>query len=158
MFTTTMFIIQFFFSIVIGIYFFSLLKNQQGNRSAIERESKRELEKLRKLRDIHLTEPLSEKTRPATLKDIVGQEQGLKALRASLCGTNPQHVIRYGPPAVGKTAAATVILEEAKNNTYSPFKKEAKFIEIDATTLRFDEMGIAYPLIGSVQDPIYKGA
>ena len=158
MFTTTMLIIQFFFSIVIGIYFFSLLKNQQGNRSAIERESKKELEKLRRLRDIHLTEPLSEKTRPATLKDIVGQEQGIKALRASLCGSNPQHVIIYGPPGVGKTAAARVILEEAKNIGYSPFKKEAKFIEIDATTLRFDERGIADPLIGSVHDPIYQGA
>ncbi len=156
--TTIMLIIQFFFSIVIGVYFFSLLKNQQGNKNAIEKESKKELEKLRKLRDIHLTEPLSEKTRPATLKDIVGQEQGIKALRAALCGTNPQHVIIYGPPGVGKTAAARVILEEAKNNVYSPFKKEAKFIEIDATTLRFDERGIADPLIGSVHDPIYQGA
>ncbi len=158
MFTTTMFIIQFFFSIVIGIYFFTLLKTQQGNKSAIDKESRKELEKLRKLRDIHLTEPLSEKTRPTTLKDIVGQEQGIKALRASLCGTNPQHVIIYGPPGVGKTAAARVILEEAKNNGISPFKKEAKFIEMDATTLRFDERGIADPLIGSVHDPIYQGA
>ena len=40
----------------------------------------------------------------------------------------------------------------------SPFKKEAKFVEIDATTLRFDERGIADPLIGSVHDPIYQGA
>ena len=28
----------------------------------------------------------------------------------------------------------------------SPFKKEAKFVEIDATTIRFDERGIADPL------------
>lgn len=158
MFTTTMFIIQFFFSVIIGIYFFTLLKTQQGNRSAIDKESRKELEKLRKLRDIHLTEPLSEKTRPSTLKDIVGQEQGIKALRASLCGSNPQHVIIYGPPGVGKTAAARVILEEAKNNGISPFRKEARFIEMDATTLRFDERGIADPLIGSVHDPIYQGA
>lgn len=158
MFTTTLFIIQFFFSVIIGIYFLSLLKNQQGNKSAIEKESKKELEKLRRMRDIHLTEPLSEKTRPATLSDIVGQEQGLKALRAALCGTNPQHVIIYGPPGVGKTAAARVILEEAKKNSMSPFRKEAKFIEMDATTLRFDERGIADPLIGSVHDPIYQGA
>lgn len=158
MLTTTMFFIQFFFSVIIGIYFFSLLRTQQGNKSAIDKESRKELEKLRKLRDIHLTEPLSEKTRPATLKDIVGQEQGIKALRASLCGSNPQHVIIYGPPGVGKTAAARVILEEAKNNGISPFKKEAKFIEMDATTLRFDERGIADPLIGSVHDPIYQGA
>ena len=101
MLTTTLFIIQFFFSVVIGIYFLSLLKNQQGNKSAIEKESKKELEKLRRMRDIHLTEPLSEKTRPATLSDIVGQEQGLKALRAALCGMNPQHVIIYGPPGGG---------------------------------------------------------
>ncbi len=40
----------------------------------------------------------------------------------------------------------------------SPFKKDAKFIEIDATTIRFDERGIADPLIGSVHDPIYQGA
>ena len=158
MLTTTLFIIQFFFSIIIGLYFLSLLKNQQGNKTAIDRESKKELDKLRRLREIKLTEPLSEKTRPSTLSDIVGQEQGLKALRAALCGPNPQHVIIYGPPGVGKTAAARVILEEAKKIEYSPFKKEAKFIEMDATTLRFDERSIADPLIGSVHDPIYQGA
>lgn len=31
-------------------------------------------------------------------------------------------------------------------------------MEIDATTARFDERGIADPLIGSVHDPIYQGA
>ena len=43
-------------------------------------------------------------------------------------------------------------------NPYSPFAKDAKFTEIDATTARFDERGIADPLIGSVHDPIYQGA
>jgi len=158
MLTGTLFIIQLFFSIVIGLYFFNMLKSQQGNKNAIEKESKKEMDKLRKLREIKLTEPLSELTRPSSLKDIVGQEQGLKALRAALCGPNPQHVIIYGPPGVGKTAAARVILEEAKKMGVSPFKKEAKFVEVDATTLRFDERGIADPLIGSVHDPIYQGA
>ncbi len=158
MLTSTLFIIQLFFSIIIGLYFLNLLKSQQGNKSAIEKESKKEMDKLRKLREIKLSEPLSEKTRPSTLKEIVGQEQGLKALRAALCGPNPQHVLIYGPPGVGKTAAARVILDEAKQNSISPFKKEAKFVEVDATTLRFDERGIADPLIGSVHDPIYQGA
>ncbi|HHW48720.1 MAG TPA: ATP-dependent protease LonB [Clostridiaceae bacterium] len=158
MLTSTFFIIQFFFSIIIGIYFLNLLKSQQVNKGAIERESKKELEKLRKLKEIRLTEPLSEKTRPSSLSDIIGQEQGIRALRAALCGPNPQHVIIYGPPGVGKTAAARVILEEAKRIPISPFKKEAKFVEVDATTLRFDERGIADPLIGSVHDPIYQGA
>ena len=158
MLTSTFLIIQFFFSVIIGLYFLNLLKSQQGNKSAIEKESRKELEKLRRLKEIKLTEPLSEKTRPATLRDIIGQEQGLKALRAALCGPNPQHVIIYGPPGIGKTAAARVILEEAKQNPISPFKREAKFVEVDATILRFDERGIADPLIGSVHDPIYQGA
>lgn len=158
MLTTTLFIIQFFFTIIIGMYFLTLLKNQQGNKTAIDRESKKELDKLKRLRDIRLSEPLSEKTRPNTLTDIIGQEQGIKALRAALCGPNPQHVIIYGPPGVGKTAAARVILEEAKKISCSPFKREAKFVEMDATTIRFDERGIADPLIGSVHDPIYQGA
>ena len=59
---------------------------------------------------------------------------------------------------MGKTAAARVVLQEAKKNPTSPFKSEAKFTEIDATTARFDERGIADPLIGSVHDPIYQGA
>ncbi|WP_409341734.1 ATP-dependent protease LonB [Paenibacillus sp. MBLB4367] len=151
-------VIQLFFAVVIGLYFWNLLRNQQTNRTAIDRESKKELEKLRKLRSVSLTKPLSEKTRPAAMNDIVGQKEGLRALKAALCGPNPQHVIIYGPPGVGKTAAARVVLEEAKKSGSSPFKYDAKFTEIDATTARFDERGIADPLIGSVHDPIYQGA
>jgi Lon-like ATP-dependent protease len=151
-------VVQFFFVIVIGLYFWNLLRSQQGNRGAVERESKKEIEKLQKMRDISLTEPLSEKTRPTTFAEIVGQEDGLKALRAALCGPNPQHVLVYGPPGVGKTAAARLILEEAKRNPLSPFSANSKFIEMDATTSRFDERGIADPLIGTVHDPIYQGA
>ncbi len=92
------------------------------------------------------------------MQDIVGQRDGLRALKAALCSANPQHVIIYGPPGVGKTAAARVVLEEAKKNPTSPFMQDAKFTEIDATTARFDERGIADPLIGSVHDPIYQGA
>ncbi|MFE5320181.1 ATP-dependent protease LonB [Paenibacillus sp. NPDC056579] len=151
-------IIQLFFAVVIGMYFWNLLRNQQSNRSAVDKESKKELEKLRKLRSISLNKPLAEKTRPTAMTDIVGQKEGLRALKAALCGANPQHVIIYGPPGVGKTAAARVVLEEAKKNADSPFRQDAKFTEVDATTARFDERGIADPLIGSVHDPIYQGA
>lgn len=150
--------VQLFFAIVIGLYFLNLLKAQQGNKSAVEKESKKEMEKLLQLRQLSLTEPLSEKTRPTKFEEIIGQAEGLKALRAALCGPNPQHVIVYGPPGVGKTAAARLVLEEAKKNPDSPFGEQAKFVEIDATTARFDERGIADPLIGSVHDPIYQGA
>ena len=110
------------------------------------------------MKAVSLTEPLAERTRPQEMREIVGQDDGLKALRAALCGPNPQHVIIYGPPGVGKTAAARVVLEEAKQNPLSPFVADAKFVEVDATTARFDDRGIADPLLGSVHDPIYQGA
>lgn len=150
--------VQFFFAVVIGLYFWGLLRNQRSNRVAVDRESRKELEKLRRMRSISLSQPLAEKTRPSSVQEIIGQKEGLKALRAALCGPNPQHVIIYGPPGVGKTAAARVILNEAKKNPLSPFGPHAKFTEIDATIARFDERGIADPLIGSVHDPIYQGA
>lgn len=150
--------VEFFFVIIIGLYFWNLLRSQQGTKVAVQRESRKELEKLRRLRRLSLTEPLSEKTRPVSLEDIIGQTEGIAALKAALCGPNPQHIIIYGPPGIGKTAAARVVLEEAKKNPRSPFNSESKFIEMDATTARFDERGIADPLIGSVHDPIYQGA
>ena len=151
-------LVQIFFAIVIGLYFFNLLRNQQTNKVAVDRESRKEMEHLERLRRISLTEPLSEKTRPSTFREIVGQEEGLKALRAALCSANPQHVILYGPPGIGKTAAARLVLEEAKKVAETPFGDHSKFVELDATTARFDERGIADPLIGTVHDPIYQGA
>ncbi|KIY22399.1 MULTISPECIES: ATP-dependent protease LonB [Mesobacillus] len=150
--------IQLFFGIIIGLYFWNLLRSQRTQKVSIDRESRKEMEQLRKMRSVSLTEPLAEKVRPSSFHDIVGQEDGIKALKAALCGPNPQHVIIYGPPGVGKTAAARLVLEEAKQNQKSPFKKASVFVELDATTARFDERGIADPLIGSVHDPIYQGA
>lgn len=151
-------LVQIVFAVVVGLYFWNLLKSQQGARVTVQKESRKEMEKLQRLREISLSEPLTERTRPASLTEIIGQEQGVKALRAGLCGPNPQHVIVYGPPGVGKTAAARLVLEEAKRNPLSPFREDAQFVELDATTARFDERGIADPLIGSVHDPIYQGA
>ncbi|HEX3011721.1 MAG TPA: ATP-dependent protease LonB, partial [Syntrophomonadaceae bacterium] len=153
-----LYLIQLFFAIVIGIYFWNLLKGQQSKKTVFVRESEKENIKLKEMRNITLTEPLSSLTRPASFDDVVGQNEGMDLLRSALCGPNPQHVIIYGPPGVGKTAAARLILDEARSNPLSPFKQAAKFVEIDATISRFDERNIADPLIGSVHDPIYQGA
>ena len=146
------------FTIIIGLYFFNALKGQQSNKVVINKENQKEIDKLKKMKSISLSMPLTEKSRPSSFEEIIGQERGIKALQAAICGPNPQHVIIYGPPGVGKTAAARLVLEDAKRRKTSPFKEEAKFVEIDATTIRFDERGIADPLIGSVHDPIYQGA
>lgn len=150
--------VQLVFTCVIGMYFLLQLKSQTTTKSNIYTESSRKLEKMRALRAVSLTEPLSEKLRPKEEKDIIGQEEGMKALKIALCGPNPQHVLIYGNPGIGKTAAARIALEIAKHSPGTPFAHNAKFIELDATTLRFDERSIADPLIGSVHDPIYQGA
>lgn len=149
-------IVQIIFSCIAAIYFYRSLKEK--GRVPSQLEFRKEQEQLKKMRTIHLTTPLSEQTRPKSLDDVIGQEEGIKALRTALCSPNPQHVLIYGPAGVGKTAAARLILEEAKKNVISPFSSKSKFVELDATTLRFDERSIADPLMGSVHDPIYQGA
>ncbi len=127
-------------------------------KRAVSGAESRELMDLKRMRARSLSLPLSEKTRPMTMEDIIGQEEGVKALRAAMCGPNPQHVIIYGPPGCGKTCAARLVLEEAKKRADSPFDERSLFVEVDATCVRFDERAIADPLMGSVHDPIYQGA
>ena len=156
--TTVLFLIQFAATVIVGIYFYMQLRKEKRAQPATRREATREMENLRRLRAIRLTEPLSEHVRPKTLSEIVGQQEGIKSLSAILCGANPQHVIIYGPPGIGKTCAARLVLEAAKKSEGTPFRENAPFIEIDATCVRFDERSIADPLFGSVHDPIYQGA
>lgn len=158
MINTVLPVINFIFTSIIGLYFYNALKEQRSKKVIGTTDNRKKTEKLNQMKKISLTEPLTEKSRPKNFKEVIGQENGIKALKAALCGPNPQHVIIYGPPGVGKTAAARLVLEYAKNTELSPFKECSKFIEIDATTVRFDERSIADPLIGSVHDPIYQGA
>ena len=151
-------LIQMAVTVIMGVFFYTQLRNQRQAQPQLRRESGKEMENLRKMRSISLTEPLAEHVRPQKFSDIIGQEEGIRALMAILCGENPQHVIIYGPPGVGKTCAARLALEAAKKSVGTPFRQNAPFIEMDATCVRFDERAIADPLIGSVHDPIYQGA
>lgn len=149
--------LQIFLCLVMGIYFLRVLRRERGGGgNSCAREE--ELFRLRAMREVRLTQPLNEAVRPRALDEIVGQEEGVRALKAVLCGENPQHVIIYGPPGVGKTCAARLALDAAKQSNGTPFAPDAPFIEIDATCVRFDERAIADPLFGSVHDPIYQGA
>lgn len=150
--------IQLAVTVVIGVYFFRQLRKEKQTEPTVRRESPREMERLRHMREISLSAPLAERVRPASFADVVGQEDGIRSLKAILCGASPQHVLIYGPPGVGKTCAARLVLEAAKHSAGTPFRRDAPFIEVDATCMRFDERAIADPLIGSVHDPIYQGA
>ncbi len=158
MFSIILAVIQVVVTVIVGIYFFRQLRREKPADTAPRRESSREMEKLKRMREIRLSEPLAERVRPAAFSDVVGQADGIRSLKAILCGANPQHVLIYGPPGVGKTCAARLVLEAAKQSQGTPFHADAPFIEVDATCMRFDERAIADPLIGSVHDPIYQGA
>ncbi len=160
MFYIVLLLIQTGISIFLGIYMYRQIKMQNGGTASAPPvgSSRQDMDKLNRMRRIHLSEPLNERVRPACMEDIIGQQEGIQALRAVLCSKNPQHVLIYGPPGVGKTCAARLVLEEAKKMEGTPFAENAPFIEMDATCVRFDERAIADPLIGSVHDPIYQGA
>ena len=96
--------------------------------------------------------------RPRDFSEIVGQERAVKSLLAKLSSPYPQHLLLYGPPGVGKTTAARLVLEAARKKPASPFREDAPFVETDGTTLRWDPRDITNPLLGSVHDPIYQGA
>ena len=152
-------LIQLSVSLITGVYFYRQIKAQNGAASPHGRAcGRQDMDRLNHMRRIRLTEPLNERVRPARMEDIIGQQDGIQALRAVLCSKNPQHVLIYGPPGVGKTCAARLVLEEARAMADTPFRSDAPFIEMDATCIRFDERSIADPLIGSVHDPIYQGA
>jgi ATP-dependent Lon protease len=120
--------------------------------------SKAKLDELEALSQRSLAASALQQLRPQTLRDIVGQEAAIKALLAKLTSPYPQHVILYGPPGVGKTTVARLVLEVAKTRPYTPFAKNAPFVEASGTTLRWDPRETINPLLGSVHDPIYQGS
>ena len=121
-------------------------------------QSQKKLEKLQALDQRGLSRAMNDILRPAKLDEIIGQERAIEVLRSKLASPYPQHLIMYGPPGVGKTTAARLVLEEARSLTYTPFAEDAPFVEVDGSTLRWDPRDITNPLLGSVHDPIYQGA
>ena len=121
-------------------------------------QAKLRRETLEKMDKVKLTQSVMELLRPKSLEEIVGQPRAVRSLLAKLSSPYPQHLILYGPPGIGKTTAARLVLEQAKKVALSPFAEDAPFVETDGTTLRWDPRDMTNPLIGSVHDPIYQGA
>ncbi|MBE3577847.1 MAG: ATP-dependent protease, Lon family [Limnochordales bacterium] len=118
----------------------------------------RKFAELEKQKRVHLARHAWELLRPRSLDEIVGQQAGIRMLLSKLASPFPQHVLIYGPPGVGKTTAARLVLEVAKQLPFTPFGPNAPFVEVDGATLRWDPREVANPLLGSVHDPIYQGA
>ncbi|MDA8195061.1 MAG: Lon family ATP-dependent protease [Thermaerobacter sp.] len=121
-------------------------------------ETMKKLARLVDLDQVGLSSSALEVVRPKALDEVVGQRPSIEGLLAKLASPFPQHVILYGPPGVGKTTVARLVLEVAKGYAQSPFGEAAPFVETDGTTLRWDPREVTNPLLGSVHDPIYQGA
>ena len=113
---------------------------------------------IEKKKSISLSREIGDLLRPHNMKEVIGQEEGMKSLISKIASPYPQHIIIYGPPGVGKTSAARIALKEAESKDYSPFMKNAPFIELNGATIRWDPREAVNPLLGSVHDPIYQGA
>lgn len=132
-----------------------IIKKQKGpeNAKTLKRYAQLEILDSKKL-----TKNILSQLRPESFSEIIGQERAIRSLISKMASPYPQHIILYGPPGVGKTTAARLALQEAKALKHTPFHEEAKFVEVDGTTLRWDPREITNPLLGSVHDPIYQGS
>ncbi|OAT80864.1 Lon family ATP-dependent protease [Desulfotomaculum copahuensis] len=132
-----------------------VMKENAGPENA---QTLKKLAILEKLERKKLSSSAMQVLRPSSFSEVVGQERAVKSLLAKLASPFPQHIILYGPPGVGKTTAARLALEAARGIPGSPFAKDAPFVEVNGTTLRWDPREVTNPLLGSVHDPIYQGA
>lgn len=131
---------------------------KESNPTPENAQTLKRLAILEKMDRAGLARSAMEVLRPTNLTEVIGQARGVKSLLAKMSSPYPQHILIYGPPGVGKTSAARLVLEEAKKMANSPFHAEAPFIEVDGATLRWDPRDVTNPLLGSVHDPIYQGA
>jgi ATP-dependent Lon protease len=132
-----------------------VIKKHTGIENASTLKKFAELEKMKYVK---LSKSILDVLRPSKQDEIIGQQDAVSSLISKIASPFPQHVILYGPPGVGKTTAARIALDIAKTKAFTPFAGDAKFVEVDATTLRWDPREAINPLLGSVHDPIYQGA
>ena len=133
----------------------SIIKKQKGKENS---KTHAKLERLEKLDSKNINKNAMTLLRPESFEEVVGQGRAVGSLISKMASPYPQHIILYGPPGVGKTSAARLALQVAKELTVTPFDEDSKFVEVDGTTLRWDPREITNPLLGSVHDPIYQGS
>ena len=70
---------QLMLTLVVGLYFFRQLRRDREAHPT-RREACAQMEHVRHLRSIRLSQPLNEAVRPRSFAEIIGQEEGVRAL------------------------------------------------------------------------------
>ena len=83
-------------------YFFKSSRKRSKIKELTFEDNVVEQDRLACMWEEGLTDPLAEQTRHKALTEIIGQEKAIRALRAALCGPNPQHVLITDRPAWAK--------------------------------------------------------
>jgi putative ATPase len=98
---------------------------QQEQEQELQQQSKRP-----KLNSPHPHEPLSERMRPRTIYDVVGQDHLLGSnslLRSAIeCNRLPS-IVFWGPPGTGKTSIAKAVVNSTSTSSY-------RFVSLSAVT------------------------
>ena len=87
---------------------------------------------------VSLSASALQQLRPQALREVVGQGRGHpRALGEDQFALSAARDPLWSP-GVGKTTVARLVLEVAKSRPYTPFAKDAPFVEASGTTLRWD--------------------
>ena len=95
---------------------------------------------------------------PAALRRSSVRRRACVRSRPCSAGRTRSMCSSTAPPAWARPAPRGWRWRRPSARKARPFARDAPFVEMDATCLRFDERAIADPLFGSVHDPIYQGA
>lgn len=126
MLTTILLVIQFIFTIVMGLYFYSMLRDKNRTKETVKLQSDREMRKLSDLRQIQLSKPLAEKTRPKSFSEIVGQKKRTSCFAGSTMRSKSPTRNHIRPSGGGENGSCPTCIRRSKKERHVSLRSPCK--------------------------------